>query len=281
MKDELASLRVKVAELRRKCGQLEMNQRDVEARFLKIFHASSNLMTINTLKEGRMVDLNEASASLGGYKREDLIGHLPIDNGLFVDPNFGNTLIRMLQEEGSISNLEARVRTKDGDIRTLLMSADRIVMDDEPCLLTVSVDITAHEEKADALRKSEEKYRTLVENSLQGVAIIQDQRFVFCNSTYSKMTGFTVSELLSMSPTEMGRMIHPEDRDMVRLRHQDRLAGKPVPQYYECRGVRKDGTVFALEVYASRVEYNGKPATQLVYLDITERKKAGKCAKRK
>jgi len=113
MKDELASLRVKVAELRRKCGQLEMNQRDVEARFLKIFHASSNLMTINTLKEGRMVDLNEASASLGGYKREDLIGHLPIDNGLFVDPNFGNKLIRKLQEEGSIRNLEAKVRTKD------------------------------------------------------------------------------------------------------------------------------------------------------------------------
>jgi PAS domain S-box-containing protein len=150
MKDELASLRVKVAELSRKNGQLEMDLKDVEGRFLKIFHASPNLMTIITLKEGRMADLNEASASFLGYKREELIGHLPADNGLFVDPNFGSTLIRKLQEEGSVRNLETKVRTKDGDIRTLLMSADPIRVDNEPCLLTVSVDVTAREQEADA-----------------------------------------------------------------------------------------------------------------------------------
>jgi PAS domain-containing protein len=74
MVNELEHLRRKVAELEKKCERLEKSLQQSEDRFSKIFHASSNLMTITTLREGRMVDLNEASASLGGYKREELIG---------------------------------------------------------------------------------------------------------------------------------------------------------------------------------------------------------------
>ncbi len=276
MKDEAEELRLKVAELRRKCGQLEMSVREIEGQFLKIFHASSNMMAITSLKDGRILDVNEASASQSGYKREDLVGHLPEDRNVFVDPDILSTVSRMLQEKGCIRHLQTQVRSRDGSVRTILISGDPIVLDDQPCLLSVSVDVTAREKEAEALRRSEEKYRMLVENSPQGLAIIQDMRYVFCNAEFSEMTGYTVEELLSFSPEEMGRMIHPEDRDSIRARYQDRLAGKQVPSHYEYRGIRKNGTELWLEVYASFGEHKSRPALQLVLLDITERKQAEK-----
>jgi two-component system, cell cycle sensor histidine kinase and response regulator CckA len=274
MKNELEQLRTKIADLEKERNQLKESLQINEERFNKIFRASSNLIAITTIKDGRIIDLNEASAALGGFKREDLIGTLSKDHNLWADAKQREMVVQKLQEEGRVHNLEIGFLAENGEIRKTLFSADPITFDDEPCLLGVSVDITEREKQADALRKSEEKYRMLVENSLQGVAIIQDSRYAFCNSSYAGMTGYTVAELLSMSRDRMGEMVHPDDRMEVWRRHDDRASGKQAESRYEYRGIKKDGTLFWVEVYASVVEYNGKPATQLVSLDITEHKQA-------
>ncbi len=118
------------------------------------------------------------------------------------------------------------------------------------------------------------KYRTLVEQSLQGLVIIQDFRIVFANTAFAEISGYTIEELLSLSPEKVRAMIHPEDQAFVWGRFRDRLAGKPVPPRYEYRGIQKDGAVRWLEMFASRIEYAGKPAIQGAIVDITERKRA-------
>jgi len=67
-------------------------------------------------------------------------------------------------------------------------------------------------------------------------------------------------------------MIHPEDQAFVWAHFRDRLAGKLVSPRYEYRGIGKDGAVRWLEMFASRIEYRGKPAIQGAIVDITERK---------
>jgi two-component system, cell cycle sensor histidine kinase and response regulator CckA len=274
MKSEQEYMRAKIAELEKECSRLKEDLRIIEERFSKIFHASSNLITITTAKDGRIIDVNEAGAELGDFKREDLIGTLSKDHNLWADAKQRETVVEKLQKEGKVHNLEIDFRAKNGELRRTLFSADPITFNNEPCLLGVSVDITERERQADALRKSEEKYRMLVENSLQGVVIIQDLRFVFCNSAYARMTGYTVAELLAMPHEQIVEMIYPDDLMGVRQRYEDRLAGLPVEPYHSYRGIKKDGTLFWVEVYASLVEYNGKPATQLVFLDVTERRRA-------
>jgi two-component system, cell cycle sensor histidine kinase and response regulator CckA len=274
VENECDDLRNEVAELRKKCARLEDHLRQSEERFYRIFHASSNMMAITTIKDGRIIELNEASANLGAFKREALIGALSQDHGLWADSEQRDIIIRKLRDEGKIHNLEVSFLAEDGETHRALFSADPITINDEPCLLSISVDITAREKEADALRRSEEKHRMLVENSLQGLAIIQDGRYVFCNSAYARMTGYSIDELLALSPDEMGEMSHPDDRALVWKRHQDRMAGKEVAPHYECRAFKKDGTLLWLEVHSSLTEYNGGLATQLLYLDITERKQA-------
>jgi len=131
---------------------------------------------------------------------------------------------------------------------------------------------TERKQAEEALRESEEKYRTLVEQSLQGIVVVQGFRIVFANTTFTEISGYTVEELLSFLPEEVQAMIHPEDQAFVWGHFRDRLAGKLVSPRYEYRGIGKDGAVRWLEMFASRIEYRGKPAIQGAIVDITERK---------
>ncbi|MFC1976434.1 PAS domain S-box protein, partial [Chloroflexota bacterium] len=126
-----------------------------------------------------------------------------------------------------------------------------------------------------------ETYRALVDHSLQGLIIFQDRRIVFANQSFAKISGYTVEELLSLSPDEVRKIIHPEDHANVWGRYQDRLAGKIVPSRYEFRGIRKNGSVRWSEMHASLIEYRGKPAIQAAILDITERVKAAEALRQR
>jgi two-component system, cell cycle sensor histidine kinase and response regulator CckA len=263
--NELKQLRLEIAELKQRLGESE-------DRFLKIFHAASNPMLISTIKEGRIIEINEANEKLSGFGREDLIGRTTTEAGLWLNLSGRDTLIRELRENGNVHNLEVEVKSREGQIQTLLLSADPITVNGEPCLLGISMDITERKKEVDALKRSEEKYRLLVENSLQGLAIIQNGRIAYCNSAYAAISGHTISELLSFPDTTS--LIHHDDHTLVFERYKDRLTGKPVPSHYEHRIIRKDGAERWVDVNASIVEFNGSPAVQIVDMDITERKHA-------
>lgn len=123
-----------------------------------------------------------------------------------------------------------------------------------------------------ARKQAEEAYRALVDHSLQGLVIIQDGRVVFANQSFAEIGGYTVEELYALSPEELQGVIHPDEQAYVWSRFRDRLAGKEGPARYEYRGIRKDGAVRWLEMYASRIEYRGKPAIQAAVIDVTNRK---------
>ncbi len=274
MLNEREHLRQKVAGLEAENSRLTKALQQSEEGFRKIFHASSNMMAIHTIEGRRFVDINEAAVSLGGFKREELIGQSMEERGLYEDPESVEIVNKKLREEGRAHNVEMKLRTKMGDFRTVLASVDPITVGNQPCILAVSVDITEREEKVDALRRSEEKYRILVENSLQGLAIIQDSRIVFCNNALATMFGYSTNEILLLSPDEIDSTTHPDDRSAVWERYRDQLAGLPIPPRFYYRGIKSDGTTIWVEADTSVIEYSGKPAIQIVVMDITERKKA-------
>jgi PAS domain S-box-containing protein len=120
-----------------------------------------------------------------------------------------------------------------------------------------------------------EAYRTLVEHSLQGLAIVQDRRVVFANPAIAEMTGYAVEELLSFTPEEIRSAIHPGDRARIVQVIQDDRGPASLPARQEFRLVRQDGAVRWVETLISRITYQGRPALQISYVDITERKEAG------
>jgi PAS domain S-box-containing protein len=121
-------------------------------------------------------------------------------------------------------------------------------------------------------RVMDTKFRTIVERSIQGIVIIQDFRVVYSNQAFARISGYSKKELRSLTPTQVEKMIHPDQRALVWGRMRDRLQGQKAASRYEFKGFRKDGTIRWLEMVANRIEHEGKPAVLGAIIDITERK---------
>ncbi|MBC8094930.1 MAG: PAS domain S-box protein [Akkermansiaceae bacterium] len=126
-------------------------------------------------------------------------------------------------------------------------------------------------EQTASLQNSEMKFRSLVEQSLIGVYIIQDGRFAYANPRQGEIFGYPSEELLQLT---VESIVAPEDRGIVSEQIRQRVEGQVITAHYSFRGIRKDGSRVNVEVLGSRTEYNGRPAVLGTCLDITARKRA-------
>ncbi|MBF0527481.1 MAG: PAS domain S-box protein [Deltaproteobacteria bacterium] len=124
--------------------------------------------------------------------------------------------------------------------------------------------------------QAEESFRTLCEQSLQGITISQGSpsRLVYVNPKWTEIFGYPTEAALSFSEEERWQLIHPDDRELVKAYHQDRLSGKEVTTNYQFRILRPDGAMRWVEVFAGLVNYHGETAIQVIYIDISKRKQA-------
>jgi PAS domain S-box-containing protein/putative nucleotidyltransferase with HDIG domain len=119
--------------------------------------------------------------------------------------------------------------------------------------------------------KSEEFARALIRSAGTGIYIIQKGRFIYVNSIFQEMTGYSETELINSSSINL---VHPDDRELVREKAIENLKAKGYPKPYEYRFIRKNGEIiWALERVTS-TEYRGAKATVGSFMDITERKLA-------
>ena len=125
--------------------------------------------------------------------------------------------------------------------------------------------------KAEALlRKSEEKYRQLIEHSNEAILVAQDGMLKLVNNRLIELLGYSEQELLS---TQFHVFIHPNDRAMVVERYQKRLKCEEFPSRYPFRLNPKNGNILWVEISAVVIDWDGRPATLNFLTDITERKR--------
>jgi PAS domain S-box-containing protein len=130
----------------------------------------------------------------------------------------------------------------------------------------------------ETLRESEEKYRTLIENSNMGIVVLQGGKKVYANSQMAEMVGYTDEEF---SDIDLISAIHPEDREFTLNRIRQRLEQKIMePELAEIRVLTKSGDAIWIETSSAVIQWQGRPALQAFVIDITERKKATKALKR-
>lgn len=115
----------------------------------------------------------------------------------------------------------------------------------------------------EALEESEAKYRALMENSLAGVCIIQNQTIRYCNRQFLQIFGYpNPSEVLDAS---ISRFLYPSLFESEPSLPEERI---PRTARVECKGIRKDGKVLDLDLMYSEIQYEGKPAFQATLVDI-------------
>ncbi|GAB4533851.1 MAG: hypothetical protein Fur0018_23500 [Anaerolineales bacterium] len=257
--------------------QAEEALRHSQERFSDAFELSPLLMSITRMSDDCFIETNQNFVDTLGYSREQVIGHTPAEINLWVNPADRERLRTELREKGRVIQMQTRVNTRRGEIRDILISSRPLVIDGDPCILIVGMDITERLAAEAALRESEQRYRLLVDFAPYGIAVHQDGRVVFVNPAGARLIGAESPEqVVGMSITEI---IAPENLEAAKERIQRMLQGErglyPTEDVY----LRLDGSRILVEVIAAPFTFNERPAVQVIVQDITARQQAEQALK--
>jgi PAS domain S-box-containing protein len=216
---------------------------------------------------------NPALAALCGRWVEDLVGQPIADLATAtVHPDDRPrvlTVARTYLDGGPPSaDQDFRIVRPDGSVRRVLTTQSDFRYRGAPARLIAYMDIT-HRTQAEAT------YRDIFEHSLQGLVVVQGNRYAMVNPAFAEIFGLTREECQGVAMEEIHQQfIHPDDRAEV-----ERVAGiwlerGEVAPPFEYRLVRRDGTVRLVHCRASRIEFEGKPAALVAVTDLTDRRRA-------
>ena len=259
----------------------EEQKRISEEMFSKAFHSSPDSMTISTLADGRYIEVNEGYTRMFGWSREEAVGRTTIEMGVWPDSGSRDKLREMMSRHGRVSEVELQLRTKAGQLRTILVSADVIELNGQPCMLAVSDDITEWKAAQEALRFSEERFRTLVENLAVAVVLHgPDGKIRFVNRAAQEAFGLRNDLVLGKRPSEIGLEFVAEDgSEMPEHMHPiHRVIATGQPMQSLVMGWRMRGSSGVLWIFGSVVPQfgpDGKIAAVIASCaDITPQKRA-------
>lgn len=113
-------------------------------------------------------------------------------------------------------------------------------------------------------------YQTIVDNSLMGLTIMQNEKFVFANNRTAEIFGYSLEEFLLFSLRDIFGLLHPDDQELVITQSQIRLDGGEFPQNPRIRIFTRDKQLKYLETHVKAVQFKGKPALHQTFLDVTD-----------
>lgn len=123
-----------------------------ETRFVQSFNSSPLSMTITRMSDGLFLEANPANEQVLGFSREELMGHTSLQVGLWVTEAERNTYITALGREGRLMGFETRMRNKRGDLIDVRIWSERIELDNEPCDLAFTLNVTEEKRQQEMWR---------------------------------------------------------------------------------------------------------------------------------
>jgi PAS domain S-box-containing protein len=271
----------------------ELRQRDQtlldsEARFTTAFQTSPAGLVVMSYPGGSIVDVNDAWLQILGFDRQEMVGHHPLDLQIWKSPAAREAMYQEILTAGKVTNYETVMCRKSGSEIEVTISAQLLKSNEETLLFGVISDVslqraaqrvlehqkeqleTLVSERTKQLGVSEARFRGLVEQSLAGINIIEGGYFRYVNQAFADIFGFaSPDEIVDRIP--FWELVAPEDKALVDENISRRTQGDVESMHYTFMGLRKDGTRVALEIYGRRLDYDGKPASIGMVIDISER----------
>ncbi|AGN02432.1 PAS domain S-box [Salinarchaeum sp. Harcht-Bsk1] len=220
--------------------------------------------------DGELRSVNPAFCEMWGYEEKaDVVGRSVTD--FWDECNAATSVVDAVKETGSWEG-ELKAVRDDGTTFDAYSSASYVTNDEGESIALMSsfVDVTDRKRRERELEEEREKYATLVEQSHDGVLIIQNAEFVFVNSRLAAITGYKEAELRGMTFADI---IAPEERRRIQERYERRLDGDAdsPPSRYTLTFETKEGRERVAEVSAARIQYEGAPADLASVRDVTDR----------
>lgn len=223
--------------------------------------------------DGRIVFVNQAAADIFDSEIGSMLGRHVWD---LIVPTERDRVKQFDRErpadaEGPDSCLATALR-EDGETLSLVLHAHVGTWDGQRAVQVFVQDRSAEQRARDALVEIEQRYRNLINGSIQGMFVHRDWHIVYANDTAAKIFGYSVDDFVGCNVMDL---VAPDERTALADIRRRRLAGdEDVPERYEFVGLRADGSKVAIEIFSRLVEWDGDRAIQATLMDITGRKAA-------
>jgi PAS domain S-box-containing protein len=221
---------------------------------------------------GIIVECNNTVLDDLGYTRNELIGQHMIK---FMPPKSTAAFKKSfpeLMETGKCLGAERQLVARNGEIIDIILNVTAEYDDHGKLLKTRAAleDISERKRTEEALQKSEEKYRLVVEHANEGINVAQDGMFKLVNPKILEYTGCSEKEMRSRP---FVNFVHPHDRNMVFEHHKKVLRGEQNPKIFTLRINDKDGRIRWIENNGVLINWEGRPATLNFMNDVTDRRR--------
>ena len=256
----------------------ELSERKLaEEKFSKLFYINPSACGLSDLDDHKYIEVNEAFYTLFGFDKNEVIGKTPSDLGILSSETI-KTIMTKADSNGNITNAEAELRTKNGDIKNVLLSAANINMQDKKYRFTVVHDITNYKQMENKLRENEKKFRGLFESSRDAIMILEPPTWGFTagnSATIDMFKAKSVDAFISHGPWKLSPQYQPDGRDSRdKSNEMIEIAMKEGSHCFEWTHKRIDGEEFPASVLLTRMDLEEKIFIQATVRDITENKKA-------
>jgi two-component system, cell cycle sensor histidine kinase and response regulator CckA len=250
--------------------RVEEALRESELRYQTIFETTGTIMLI--VEEDMTISLtNDGFENLTGYKREEVEGKKKWTE--FVEKGDLERMVvqhklRRVESGLAKKSYEFRLVHRDGSLRNIFLTIAMIPGTKKS--VTSLIDITDRKKAEEALRNSEEKFRALANSSCAAIFLIQGTKYTYINPAFESIIGYTMEDLADMNFWDF---IHPDMRELIRVRGLSRLKRESLPSRYEIRFIAKNGEEKWVDYSAMVIELDHKPTIMGSVFDITDRKK--------
>ena len=112
-----------------------------------VFHSASHLMAISNLDTGKYVDVNNAFLKTLGYRKDEIIGRTPDDIQIYTDFDESNKHLKLISQLKKIKDYPVTLKTKSGEEKPYLFSAETVDLDDDVFLVTVFAEINISKDR--------------------------------------------------------------------------------------------------------------------------------------
>ena len=250
-----------ITERKKVMDQLNQSERS----YRELFETVTEAIYIQR-PDGIFIDVNKGACVIHGYEKHELIGKSPEFLSAEGKNDHESQDHRMkMALEGVPQSFEFWVRKKEGEIFLLEIRLTKGSYFGNDIIIATGRDITQRRNTEEALRDSEQRFRTLQQASFGGIGLHDQGVIIDCNQGLCDITGYEYKELIGLNGLQL---IAEEWRPLVVEKIQ---SGYESP--YDVEGLRKDGTRYMLEIHGKNIPYEGRPIRVTEFRDVTERKR--------